>query len=93
MIMLKEKKYAKDIPLKEYNVLTETEHIKALMDGVAIGIKVKTNKSVVLKCIGRAANLMSIHFKTIKFCLGKDTLVDQHTFTDCISENVLMVTI
>ena len=82
-------KYAKDIPLKEYNVLTETEHIKALMDGVAIGIKVKTNKSVVLKCIGRTANLMNKHFKTIKFCLGKDTLVDQHTFTDCISENVL----
>ena len=82
-------KYAKDIPFKEYNVLTETEHIKALMDGVAIGIKVKTNKSVVLKCIGRTANSMSIHFQTIKSCLGKDTLVDQLAFTNCISENVL----
>lgn len=82
-------KYAKDIPLKDYNVLTETDHIKALMDGVSIGIKVKTNKSVVLKFVSRAAILMSDHFEIIKACLGKESLVDQPTFSKCISEKVL----
>lgn len=81
------RKYAKDIPLKEYNVLTESDLIEALLNSISIGIKVETNKSAVLKKIIKLANLMSNNFGTIKSCLGEDIIINKTEFQQCISES------
>ena len=79
------KKYVKDIPLKEYNVLIESAVIETLLNSISIGIKVKTNKSEVLKKFGKFTNLMSNNFAAIKACLGDDMPVNKEKFCECIS--------
>lgn len=61
--------YAKDIELKEYNVLADSEGIKSTFEALEIGIKVKTDKSVVLEYIRYIVRLMRKHFNKIKKCL------------------------
>lgn len=61
--------YAKDIELKEYDVLADPEGIKTAFEALEIGIKVKTDKSVVLEHIRYIVRLMKKHFNKIKKCL------------------------
>ena len=79
---------AKDIPLREYNVLTEADHIEELLEAIKIGIKVKTNKTKVLKTVSRVNKLMIKHFDTIKACLGEEELVSQHTYIECLKAKI-----
>ena len=81
-------KYAKDIELREYNILVDPEAIKELLSNLKIGIKVKTDKSAVLNTIKNSAILMRIHFEGIKYCLGTSNAVNQDEFIKCINNTV-----
>ena len=77
--------FVKDLPLNEYNVVTGSERIKALLDSLKIGIKVKTDKSEVIKMIRKSIGLMTTHYQSIKSCIavnGND--FEQNAFFDCI---------
>ena len=54
--------FVKDIPLKEYNLITESKRIKAILESISIGVKFKTNKSEVLKIMKRSYELMKTHY-------------------------------
>ena len=77
--------FVKDIPLNEYNVVTGSENVRALLDSLKIGIKVKTDKSEVIKMVRKSTELMATHYQDIKSCItvnGND--FDQNSFFDCI---------
>ena len=77
--------FVKDLPLNEYNVVTGSENVKALLDSLKIGIKVKTDKSEVIKMIRKSTELMTAHYQSIKTCIAVNgNFFDQNSFFDCI---------
>ena len=75
----------KDIELKEYNILTESDLIESLLDSIQIGINVKTDKSEVLRIVRDKTELIRAHFDDIKTCLRDVGVFDRNAFNNCIS--------
>ena len=55
--------YAKDIELKEYDILTDSESIKTLLETLQIGIKAESKQS---KALRKTTALLRKHFEDIK---------------------------
>lgn len=83
------KMYAKDIPLYEYDVLTHAGIIKRILEYVPIGIKVKTDKSEIIKTIRNDTLSVREHFGTIKTCIANEgASVCKNSFAACIYRNL-----
>lgn len=78
-------KYAKDIELREYNILVGQETIQEVLNNLKIGIKVETDKSEVLKFINQYTMLMRAYFGEIKACLGTG---NEENYFKCIINTV-----
>ena len=67
--------YAKDIELKEYDVLNDSADIKSILESLSFGIRISTDKSLILNDISKTIKLFSDNYDSIKQCLvsGTDT--------------------
>ena len=79
-------KYVNDIELKDYDVLTDSDEIKALLSTINIGFKIKTDKSSVIRTMRDNALAASNHFNDIKACLGTETSINHDEYKKCIKK-------